>query len=99
MGVVGLMACQSAQNVTYPPVPERDRSFLYPSLDQRDIDFLCSGVYRIPQFQAKPYVSAAAPQLLIVTEKTITIFFANDYTQTVARPSTVTLPPGTYPCQ
>ena len=99
MGVVGLMACQSSQEVTYPPVPMPDRPFLYPSWDQRDAYFLCNSVYRIPQFPSKPYVGSATPQLLFVTENTITIFFSNDYTQTVARPSTVKLRPGNYPCQ
>ncbi|MBF0279215.1 MAG: hypothetical protein HQM13_15565 [SAR324 cluster bacterium] len=105
IGAAGIMACQSSPELInrsrplYPSTPDPDRSFLYPSMNNRDILFLCESIYRIPQFKSKPYVNSSGPELLVVTENTITVYFSNDYTQSVARPAAVDLPPGTYPCR
>lgn len=99
LGVFGLMACQSSPGISYPSVPEQDRPFVYPSADQLDVHFLCDSIYSIPQFKSKPYVQSAAPQLLVVTDSTVTVYFSNDYTQSVAKPGNVHLPAGTYQCQ
>lgn len=97
IGLLGMVACQSNPQV-FPSVPESDRSFLYPSRDQRDVDFLCTSVYQIPQFKAKPFVQSSPPSIIIVTDTMVTFYFSNDYTQTLAKPGTVRLPAGTYPC-
>lgn len=74
-------------------------SYLYPSGRQRDLRFLCTKLYSIADFSRKPFIRDSPPELAIVTEDTVTVYFANDNTQTFAKPNSVTLPRGTYRCR
>ena len=88
LGLLGLTACQSVPS-------ER---FLYPTPEQRDVDFLCTDVYQIPQFQAKPFTRTSPPHLIIITDTTVTVYFSNNQAQTFTKPDGIKVPAGTYRC-
>ncbi len=106
IGLIGLAACHTpsasyvptSPTVAYPSISREPSPFLYPSANQKDIQFLCDNIYAIRQFEAKPYTRSSAPQMLVVTESTVTVYFSNNYAQTTTKPDSVSLTPGYYSC-
>lgn len=70
----------------------------FPTKDQQDILFICNNIHALSELPGRSFIKSARPEILEITDSTITVYFSNDYTHTVGRDPSVTIAPGTYRC-